>query len=119
MEIKREVVDRWQMVWNNICNMAYYRKGIVKNITTDPLEYNNILRYHSLKSSNFDEITLDHTWKKYSSMKNNDGEFLEALVVPELEEIYVPRLLFDSLGINEWFKTSFPNCLVSYWEYEL
>jgi hypothetical protein len=116
MEIKREVVERWQMVWNNICNMAYYRKGIVTYVTTDSIEYNNILRYHSLKSSNFDEITLDHTWKKYSSIKNNNGDFLEPLVVPEVQEIYIPRVLFDTLGIHEWFKHSFPNCSISFWE---
>ena len=116
MEINSEAIERWQSIWNTICNMAYHRKGIVKHITTDSCEYNSILRYHSLKYLNFDEITLDHTWKKYSSTKNENGDFLEPLLVPELEEIYVPRILFTCPGVFHWFKHSFPNCAISYWE---
>jgi len=111
MKIPQLTVEKWQILWQQICDMSYYRKNIVEEIKTDVSEYDDLYKYQ-----NFNEITLEYIWKFNSSFKNVDGEYLQALVVPELKNIYVPRFLFETLGVFEWFKYSFPNCKILFWE---
>jgi hypothetical protein len=116
MEVPQDVIDMWPSVWQQICDMAYYRK----NITTHIIHINErthpeFLAYEN-NSKNFDQLTLDYTWKQASSVRNTDGTPIEAQVVPELREIYVPRVLFDTLGVFSWFNHSFPNCSILFWE---
>ena len=62
---------------------------------------------------NDEQLTLDHTWKEYSL---NAGLGFNPLVVPEFKRLHVPAHLFYTLGVDSWFKHSFPNCTVTFWE---
>lgn len=92
----------WQETWQKLCDMAYYRKNVVSEFIVDGL-YEEIL-----KLKNLEELTLDFQWKNYQELK--------PLIIPELKYIYVPRILFESLGVYAWFKYSFPNCKIEFWE---
>ena len=115
MEVPQAIIDKWQAVWQQICDMAYHRKNVSTGIIVESIGYSEIMKY-TINCKNFDLITLDHTWKQVSSTKNSDGSPLEALVIPELLEIYIPRILFETLGVYQWFKHSFPNCVICFWE---
>lgn len=115
MEVPRDEVQNWQVIWQKICDMAYYRNNIVKEVVTGWTEHGNIVDFKH-EASNFEEITLEHTWKNFSQLKDDNGNFLEALVVPELQEIFIPRILFEAPGVYTWFQHSFPNCLILFWE---
>jgi len=51
-----------------------------------------------------------------SARRDPDGNYVDPVVVPELKEIYVPRILFTCLGVFTWFRHSFPNCQILFWE---
>ena len=112
MELTNEQIKKWQTVWQRVCNLAFFRKDIVTRIIVDYTD--DIKKYMSCR--NFEEITLDYTWKIYSSIKDENGNYIEALVVPELEQLCVPHAIFEALGVYAWFKHSFPNCVISFWE---
>lgn len=116
MVISVEDTQKWQRLWSHVCDMAYFRKGIVSELVVIPEEG----EYEYLKKLDVEwehaYITLDYTWKNVSKLTNKHGEFLQTLVVPELEEIYVPRILFESPGVYSWFSYSFPNCKIFFWE---
>jgi len=116
MEVPQDVIDKWQAVWKRITDMAYFHSNIVDNISVTKHDYHTLLMYSRSRCSNFDKITLDYEWKFVSTFKNVDGSFLEPMVVPELREIYVPRILFETMGVYSWFKHSFPNCTILFWE---
>jgi hypothetical protein len=118
MEVPQDVINKWQPIWQQICDMAYSRKNIVPTVSIEKFNYSDLLGY-MLNSRNFDQITLDYTWKQTTSRKNTDGTPVEVFVVPELREIYVPRILFETLGVFQWFKHSFPNCSILFWEDEM
>ena len=109
-QIRNDVVTEWQEFWGRLCDMAYLRKGIVEELSILPIGDNQPAFYERNKCSNMSDITLEHTWKKYSS------EFSDVQIVPELKNLYVPASLFSCLGVNSWFKYSFPNCKVQFWE---
>lgn len=111
MEVPKLTIEKWQTLWQQIYDMSYYRKNVVEEIITDVSEYDDLYKYQ-----NFNEITLEYIWKFNSSFKNVDGEYLHPLIVPELKKIYVPRFLFETLGVFEWFKYSFPKCKILFWE---
>ena len=90
--------------WRQICDMAYFRSHIVDEIIVG--EHNNIT----------EKARLDYHWKQYSSLKDPRGDFIEALVVPELKYIRVPYNLFHTEGVYAWFRHSFPNCVITFWE---
>ena len=85
--------------------MAYYRKNVVSEIVTDGT-YEELLH-----SKNIEEMSLDFQWKNYNSLK--------PLVINELKYIFVPKILFESLGVYAWFRYSFPNCRIDFWEMEM
>jgi hypothetical protein len=116
MEIPQEIVQKWQAVWQQICDMAYLRKNITDTVVIPMIDYNTLLNYKTSRFVNFHELTFDYQWQKNSSIRDESGYYLEALVVPELKEIYVPRILFQSMGVFNLFKHSFPNCLIVFWE---
>jgi hypothetical protein len=93
--------------------MAYFRENIVETIVLPPENYDELKRYKSK------EITLEHTWKSWSRLRDSNGAYLDAQVVPELKEIYVPRILFETIGVYAWFNHSFPNCSILFWEDDL
>lgn len=95
--------------------MSYHRKDINAIVSVEKTSYSEVLKY-MINAKNFDLITLNHTWSQASLVKNADGLPVEPFVVPELREIYVPRILFETLGVYTWFKHSFPNCSILFWE---
>jgi hypothetical protein len=118
MEIPAEIVQKWQSVWKKICNMAYGDSSNISFVCVplDEHEYREILKYKTEKYVNYDQIMLDHMWQKISSVKDENGNFPEAKVFPDLKEIYVPRVLFETMGVFQWFQHSFPNCTIMFWE---
>jgi hypothetical protein len=110
-KFRTDVIEKWQSVWKQVCDMAYERKNIVEELVVTPESQNEMLFYARNNCSNAEEITLDYTWKQYSSFAHPEGP----LVVPELKRIYVPCSLFECLGVYSWFKHSFPNCEIQYW----
>jgi hypothetical protein len=96
----------WQETWQRLCDMAYYRKNVVSEFVVDGLLGD--LEQELLESNNIEELTLDFQWQKYQQLK--------PLVIPELKYIYVPKTLFESLGVYSWFRYSFPNCKIEFWE---
>jgi hypothetical protein len=115
MEVPQDVIDTWQSVWRQVCDMAYYRKNVTTHIHINERNYPELLEYMK-NAKNFDQITLDYTWAQTSSVKNADGTHIEVCVVPELLDICVPRILFETLGVYSWFKHSFPKCVILFWE---
>jgi|688.fasta_scaffold191439_3 hypothetical protein len=115
MDIPEETIQQWQNIWQNICDMSYHRKDIVDSIRISMCDYQTLLEYSHF-SRNFEQITLEHTWKKTSSLLDSNGTYIETQIVPELTKIYVPKLLFETFGVYAWFKQSFPNCSIEFWE---
>lgn len=115
MDVPQDVINKWQVIWQGICDMAYSRKNISDTVLIEKFNYNELLTY-MINARNFEEITLDYKWKQVSSQQNYDGSYVEPHVVPELKEVYVPRILFSTPGVFHWFKHSFPNSSISFWE---
>lgn len=105
-----ETVDEWQQVWKSICEMAYCQTYVFEEIITKPhiseKDDNRIYRNHP------SELTLDFIWKQYSNHYGTQMPF----VIPMLKRLHVPRVLFEEIGVYSWFKYSFPNCKITFWE---
>ena len=116
MRVPKGKVKQWQSMWQHICDMAYYRKNITDTLYVSENDYTSLLKYRMSNCKNFHKLTLDYEWQKISNLRDDNGDFLEPLVVPELKQIYVPRILFESVGVYPWFKHSFPNCTIMFLE---
>jgi hypothetical protein len=109
-KFRDDVVTQWQNVWKQLCTMAYTRENITDQLLIIPQSSNENTFYERNTCPNNEEITLDYTWKEFSK------KYHDALVVPELKMIFVPRVLFECLGVYSWFKFSFPNCTIMFWD---
>lgn len=122
---EEHTVEQWQQVWDTICRMAYERTTPCEKITTvpgfvhingeitnDKTEKTHSYEYSRCQPVNTYFLTLDNMWKQYSRLYGSRMPD----VVPELKELFVPRVLYESLGISNWFRHSFPNCKVTFWE---
>lgn len=109
-QFKKEIILEWQAFWSRLCTMAYTREDIAEELCVYPKTNNEAVFYERNCCSNLDTLHLDHMWEKYSK------QYHEALVVPELKKIHVPRALFECLGVYKWFEYSFPNCEITFWE---
>jgi hypothetical protein len=89
----------WQEVWETVCDMAYLRKHICREIVA-VMPYDKTIP---------DDITLDFTWDLYSK------KYRETHVVPEFQSLHVPQELFETPGASHWFEYSFPNCIITFW----
>jgi hypothetical protein len=116
MSIPRQTLEKWQTIWQQVCEMAYYKKNIVQQLQIPIDDYDSLITYKNIHRDQFDELMLDFTWKRFSQNRDANGNFIEAMVVPELTFIYVPRILFETIGVYSWFKFSFPNCVICFWE---
>lgn len=118
-------IESWQYVWDKICKMAYEGQGICESIVTRPgilhidgrviqdkTEVTHSKEYARQSNMNSYFLTLDNIWKQYSHLHNTKMPG----VVPELKELVVPFVLYNDLGIEPWFRYSFPNCKVTFWE---
>jgi hypothetical protein len=121
----RVTLESWQYVWDHICKMAYEGKNVVESIVTRPgvmyidgvltnekkqSEHSKVYRNKDLANSYF--LNLDNVWKQYSQFY---GPVMPK-VIPEFKELIVPYALYDCLGVQSWFRHSFPNCKVFYWD---
>lgn len=109
-KFREDVISKWQTIWMQVCDMAYERTNIVEELVVKPTTSIEEAFYKHNSCKNAEEISLDYTWKKYSQTHS------DALVVPELKRIYVPRTLFECIGVYAWFNYSFPNCEIHFWE---
>ena len=119
-----ETINVWQDVWVKLCKMAYEEDIPVSEIITSPgyvriegialpMSVNAQSEYYSRQIPlNSEHITLDYMWKHYS--KGHGTEMPG--VVPELRKLCIPRSLFQSLGVGPWFRHSFPNCDIVFWD---
>ena len=106
---RQDIVEKWQGFWTRLCDMGYRRENLVEELVMNPTSSMEDRFYEKNSCKNVDDLTLDHTWKAYSK------QYKDALVVPELKRIYVPRSLFECLGVYAWFQYSFPNCKIEFW----
>lgn len=107
---REDTVLAWQTFWNRLCRMSYLREEIVNKLSVIPTSDSDNDYYSKRNSRNYDEISLDYSWKRFC--ENHKGD---VMVVPELEELYVPESLFVCAGVWSWFSHSFPNCKITYW----
>ena len=118
----QKTVDKWVDVWNQICTMAYQGKNLQEKIVTFPSyifingcqisDNKHSYRYSFNFPENYYSITLDNVWKQYSEYYGPENP----KIIPELKEVFVPQPLFESLGVLPWFRYTFPNCKITYWE---
>ncbi len=93
-------MEKWQSLWIQICDMAFYGINKTEELGWEKEEYDE----------NNDLIKFKHVYDSYT--KTN----WEVHVVPELKKLTVPRDLFIFLGVRSFFSYSFPNCELVFWE---
>jgi hypothetical protein len=116
MKTQQEMFVKWPVLWRTICEMSYHRSFLTDEIVVPIENYEVLEKYKNINPHEFYTLTLDYMWKQYSVRRDINGNFIEPQIVPELKYLFVPRILFDSLGIRSWFQFSFPNCKVQFWE---
>lgn len=119
-----ETILGWKVVWDKVCRMAYENEKPVQELVVVPdririegiafhMNEKEQANYYSRQiPPNSDVITLDYTWKYYSKAHGTK----DPKVVPEFERLHVPRSLFQTLGVGPWFRYSFPNCKITFWD---
>jgi hypothetical protein len=118
-------IEAWQQVWDKICRMAYEKKDICEKIITRPgsirvngkpvpdsRESTHTQEYNRREPMNSYFLTLENVWKQYSSFHRSEMPH----VIPEFKELVVPYSLYNCLGVQSWFRHSFPNCKVYHWD---
>ena len=111
--VTEAAIQKWQKVWTSLCDMAYHQKDVKEDVFIQPENYHDLYIW-SKYDPNFDKLKLEHTWKKYNYMVN--GSYIEPFKIEKLRHLYVPRILFEDLGISTFFDVCFPNCQVTFWE---
>ena len=84
--------------------MAYERTGICTRMQSPDFASNIVPDLHN--------ISFDSAWKLYVQHRRKFGQRDEVQCVPELEELHVPLCLFNTIGVDSFMKTVFPNCKV-------
>lgn len=103
-------IGAWRNVWNALCEMGYnpqatqYSSIVVRSETSDKDDAN---AYGFYTVSNQHLICLNESWREYDRKT--------PIINRELKYLYVPRVLFECLGVRNWFRHSFPECEVEYW----
>lgn len=115
--VRKEAVERWQSIWKHLLDMAYFRKNISDRILVDMSDVNDIRKW-ARYDMDFYLLTFDYVWQEYAQQRDVEGGFLVPKVVPELRELFVPAILFETLGSMTFMKQVFPNCRISFWEEE-
>jgi hypothetical protein len=103
-------IAHWQRAWRVICDMAYDSNAIqyeTITIHSDDSDREDARAYGGYTVQNQHLICLDEVWRSYDKKA--------PFVNKTLKQVYVPRVLFNCLGVQNWFKFSFPNCEVHYW----
>ena len=112
-----ETIQRWQSFWRQLLSMAYERSNIVESLIAKCTagDYNTLYVWEQYDSKGH-LLKFEHMWKTYSQRRDENGHYVQPLVVPELKTLYVPSLLFNCVGVDSFMKTCFPNCVITYWE---
>jgi len=103
-------IAEWQKVWQIICDMAYDSKAEQYEhiaIRSDDSDCEDARAYAGHTVQNQHLICIDEVWRRYDKK--------QPFINKTLKSLYVPRVLFYCLGVQNWFKFSFPNCEVTYW----
>jgi hypothetical protein len=103
-------IAEWQKVWQIICDMAYDTKAPQYEhiaICSDDSDTQDARAYAGHTVQNQHLICIDEVWRRYDKK--------QPFINKTLKSLYVPRVLFYCLGVQNWFKFSFPNCEVTYW----
>jgi hypothetical protein len=122
---ENHTIEAWQSVWDKICKMSYDGTDVCEEIVTTPgimhingrilnnkYKSDHIIEYSRLEPVNTYFLTLENVWKQYSSFHGPQP----VKVIPEFKKLVVPRCLYECLGVQQWFRYSFPNCQVTYWD---
>ena len=109
--IPKETIEDWQLFWEQLLDMAYKRKDICTYY-----EYSSEYDPDWVNTTDFEKITFEYSWRKYSSQKDEYGRYIEPLEVPELKELVVHSKLFRCLGSGPFMKVCFPNCVITFVE---
>jgi hypothetical protein len=105
-----QTIREWQKVWKAVCEMGYnpeakqYTSIVVHSETSDAID-GNLYGYYTVQNQHL--ICLDTVWRDYDR--------LTPIINKNLKTIYVPRVLFNCMGVINWFHFSFPNCEVKFW----
>jgi hypothetical protein len=113
--IPQETIQKWQGIWKEFLDMAYYRKNIKSEIFIQSHDFWDLYTW-CRDEPDFDKLTLDYMWERYSFYRDSNNKRIEPVSVPELQHMYIPNLLFETIGIHTFMKTCFPNCEVTFWE---
>ena len=121
----KDTVVLWKITWERICGMAYENRDICQEIITLPgvmfvngdvitrsNEEEHAIYYSQRIPDNHEQIIFDATWRVFSKKY---GAPYELFVVPQLTRLHIPRDLFDSLGVSQFFRHCFPNCRITFW----
>lgn len=111
VQYRDDTVAAWQTFWKKLLYMAYFRDEVRHELVALPSRDDDLAYYSKKLPSNHQEITFDYSWSQFSRTHKDNIRF-----VPELEEIYVPKELFDCLGARSLFDHAFPNCKITYWD---
>lgn len=115
--VTQDAIQKWQNVWKHILDMTYFQKNIKPFIFIEDTkhELEDLYRW-SRNDPEFEKLTFEYMWKMYSVQKDNKNNHIDSHLVPELMHVYVPGTVFQTLGLQPFMKTCFPNCAISYWE---
>lgn len=121
----KDTVVWWIIVWERICRMAYENTDICQELITLPggMVIDGVSSYRNDESEheqyyqmrfpdNYHEILFDSTWRRISK---KFGAPYDVFIIPQLRRLHVPRSLFQSLGVMQFFSHSFPNCRITFW----
>ena len=113
MDLPVKVVRKWQKIWHDLCEMSYNKGERVSSILIEfsKEEYDIFVNAYNTNPSEFDKICLERIWKRYDRV--------EPKIVKELNSMYVPRILFETIGAYTWFAYSFPECKLKFWEEDM
>ena len=104
-------VSSWQKVWDRILSMAYLEANKVEKLLVFTKDSSDNTFYKRKIPRNYPDINFEYAWSEFT--RNYKGEIQ---IVPELKEIFVPRSLFECVGVYSFFKYSFPNCVIRFWD---
>ncbi len=113
--IPTDVIAKWKSTWCQLLDMAYHGKNVSAYLFVNNFNYHDLYVW-SKNEPEFEKLTFDYYWKQYSQLRGSNGAYLEPNIVPELKEMYIPRILFNTIGINTFIKICIPTCSITYWE---
>lgn len=103
----------WQALWQTVCEMAYnpssHQYDIIHTFSHYSNEIEDLHMYtiNSHRINNHNLLCFEHIWKEYKKKM--------PIINTHLKELYVPRLLIQSVEAQEFIRQTFPNCTIIFW----